>query len=281
MKPQILSRHVSFDTLASVPWVGVSRLVTIMENVIKRGPNTKNTWISLISRANIIMKSFSTRHLSRMIMILSKCQFCDQSFIERLKSESMKRVDDSDILSCSGFLFGLDKMGVCDAVLLNHFRNRVIDQIPASTVAYPLVLLLNIFAKHKDREMTNILLSEILKKKDTLTPQGFAMPLIDVLSNFSKDDEIAVALTPLFLESLNNSENMDLRSLVQVYNALGKSEFPSKSHYLDFLANHIVKHIEWVLFAALIPKFVGKYTPNIPNFKLLRKSIAYKSRAAG
>lgn len=105
----ILSRirlvSVSGDVLASVPWVGTSRLVSIMDQVVQRGPNDQKTWNILTRRADLIMDSFSSNNLSRMVVILTKSPLSDLNFKEKLKKQSLKMVQDSDLLSCCGISY--------------------------------------------------------------------------------------------------------------------------------------------------------------------------------
>ncbi|UKJ90522.2 hypothetical protein MACJ_001456 [Theileria orientalis] len=263
--------QVSHDVLSSVPWAGTSKLVCIMDEVAHRGPNDQKTWSTLVRRADIILDSFNSNNLSRMAVILTKNSFSDSSFLKRLKSQCLKKADESDLLSCCGFLYALNKMGLCDHQVLSQFRQRVTDQLSSAKDSYPLVLILNVYCNSKDRHMVMSLLSELKGYIASLKPQAFAMIVIDVLSNFN-DSEMLGNLEAFILNSLNCIESMDLRSLVRLYGVFSSTSHPLRAQYLDNLANVLSNSIHHATLHQLSTVLLG-YTRCSVDTRLLRALI--------
>ncbi|UKK01944.2 hypothetical protein MACK_001297 [Theileria orientalis] len=263
--------QVSHDVLSSVPWAGTSRLVCIMDEVARRGPNDQKTWSTLLRRADIILDSFSSNNLSRMAVILTKNSFSDSSFLKRLKSQCLKKAEESDLLSCCGFIYALNKMGLCDHQVLSQFRQIVTGQLSLAKDSYPLVLILNVYCNSKDRYMVMALLSELKGYIASLKPQAFAMIIIDVLSNFS-DSEVLGNLEPFILNSLNCIDTMDVRSLVRLYGVFSSTNHPLRDQYLDNLANILSNSIHHATLHQLSTVLLG-YTRCSVDTKLLRAVI--------
>jgi hypothetical protein len=56
-----LLRPVSAETLSSIPWMSAKSLSHAMREVSLRGPNDKDTWIQLLSRADVISHSLNNK----------------------------------------------------------------------------------------------------------------------------------------------------------------------------------------------------------------------------
>eukprot|EP00375_Theileria_parva_P002476 XP_765154.1 hypothetical protein [Theileria parva strain Muguga] len=283
----ILSRirlvSVSGDVLASVPWVGTSRLVSIMDQVVQRGPNDQKTWNILTRRADLIMDSFSSNNLSRMVVILTKSPLSDLNFKEKLKKQSLKMVQDSDLLSCCGFLFGFSKMGLCDSDIAVKFRERIISELSSAKNSYPLVLvlfytiltdnkILSVYSKNKDEKMVKLLLKELLEHMETMTPKSFSMVISDVLTNFNTE-EIFLTLDPFIISSLKCMNSMDLRSLVQLYSVFSTTNHPLRGEYLQNLARNMSK---LVIHASLhqLSVILRGYSKSLVDTELLQMVLS-------
>ncbi|XP_952127.1 uncharacterized protein TA14015 [Theileria annulata] len=263
---------VSSDVLSSVPWAGTSRLVSIMDQVVQRGPNDQKTWNILTRRADLIMDSFSSNNLSRMVVLLTKSPLSDVNFKEKLKKQSLKMVQESDLLSCCGFLFGFSKMGVSDLEIALKFREKIIEQLSSAKNSYPLALILSVYCKNKDEKMVKLLLKELVGHMETMTPKSFSMVITDVLSNFNSE-EIFSGLDPFIIQSLKCMKDMDLRSLLQLYSVFCTTNHPLKGEYLQNLSRNISPLVNHATLHQLSVILRG-YSKSLVDTELLQLTLA-------
>lgn len=66
------ARTVSAETLASIPWMSAKSLAHAMREVSLRGPHELETWMGLISRADMISSSFSAKQSALVLNSLAR-----------------------------------------------------------------------------------------------------------------------------------------------------------------------------------------------------------------
>ncbi|GBE60738.1 hypothetical protein, conserved [Babesia ovata] len=240
----IATRPVSRESLAAVPWVGVSRITTLIEEVHRRGPNDAKTWSQLLKRFDVILNSFGHKHLARVLVTLAKVGNCPDDLLRKIRNQALSQLQQCDLLSCCGILYGMKRLGACDTELLQRFRKQVVDTVSTAQAPYPVVMLIHTFADSGDKDTTLVLLKEVVKRADQLSPKALAMVLVAATANYGQCKEVEAAMLQLLLTAAGRMGEMDLRSLTQLYSSIAKSGFAIREHILDAIADEIVPHVE-------------------------------------
>ncbi|ORM41750.1 uncharacterized protein BXIN_2820 [Babesia sp. Xinjiang] len=252
----IRERHIHDcpESLAAVPWVGVSRLTSLLEEVQRRGPRDTKTWSHLLKRFEIIIESFGHKHLARALVSMSKNGHVPNDLVSKIRTQALAQLNQCDILSCCGMLYGMERLKICDSALLKLFSDQVMATIGTAKEPYPIVMLINTFANHGDRVTTCALLGELNKRLGEMSHQALAMVIISGTSNFGQAPEIKALLMPLILEATKRLTHMDLRSLTQLYSSISKTEFRIREHIMDGIADVLVQKADGITLhqAALV-----------------------------
>ncbi|CDR94076.1 hypothetical protein, conserved [Babesia bigemina] len=240
----IVTRPVSRESLAAVPWVGVSRITTLIEEVHRRGPNDAKTWSQLLKRFNAILSSFGHKHLARVLVTLAKVGNCPDDLLRKIRNQALSQLHQCDLLSCCGILYGLKRLGACDTELLQRFQKQVVDSVSTAQGPYPVVMLIHTYAGSGDKDTTLVLLREAVKRADQLSPQALAMVVVAASANYGQCKEVEAAMLQLLLAAAGRMGEMDLRSLTQLYSSIAKSGYAIREHVLDAIADEIVPRVE-------------------------------------
>ncbi|SOV22520.1 conserved Plasmodium protein, unknown function [Plasmodium sp. DRC-Itaito] len=200
-------KHVSYDTLAGIPWMSHSRITKITERVCEEGPYDNITWSKLSERIYKICDSFHMKEIGRILYAYSKVRYRDIRIIYKLIEQiKNKEIYNIDLLSCAHVCHALNNLNYLDKNLFELFVKNIknikilhINSVHNSIVtknnscpnySFPIVLILSAYSKHCNDAHIRKLCLELLihflehfnKYKKECTPQGLVM----LLNSFSQ-----------------------------------------------------------------------------------------------
>ncbi|GFE54915.1 hypothetical protein BaOVIS_023190 [Babesia ovis] len=163
----------------------------------------------------------------------------------KLRQHAVYLVEQCDILSCCGILYGMDKLKLCDDHMLGMYKSQVINTMGCATQAYPLVVLLKLYSNHGDGPVARLLLQELVKQFDDISPQGLVVVALAALRLQRETVHQEVELVPILLQTSKRLGDMDLKSLVQLYSGLSRSTRNSSTDgLLDDIAEVLIQKID-------------------------------------
>ena len=71
-------------TIAAIPWMNHRRLAGIAQRLARVGDSSPSVWKKVISRADVILHSFTPWDICLLLNAKSHVQFRDASFLKRL-----------------------------------------------------------------------------------------------------------------------------------------------------------------------------------------------------
>lgn len=227
-----------------------------MQQVATNGPRDQAVWRKLVSRADVIAHSLTSKQVALAITALARAKYRDEAFLRRLCVKFLpSHVESAELLDFCGILSGLSQLDAYSEETFNLFAKRAAATVPQMD-ARQLSLVANAFARasHKDQELVQRILVQVPRRLDRFTGRDVAV-LLNALSQLTPEavkgqtkgpsfsqqlpPELEEPLQALALRLPEILPSADLHSLTLVLNAFAKMRFLQKDA-LDLLTEDLL-----------------------------------------
>ena len=124
-----ITRPVSRETLASIPWMSGKSLSHAMREVSLRGPNDAETWRNLLSRADVIVESLNAKQSALILNAISRVgdfAIDYEPFLRRFVKKFLIRViDQCNALDVAQLVHALASFQLAPAEVLTKLRGQI------------------------------------------------------------------------------------------------------------------------------------------------------------
>lgn len=124
-----ITRPVSRETLASIPWMSGKSLSHAMREVSLRGPNDAETWRNLLSRADVIVESLNAKQSALILNAISRVRDLAidyEPFLKRFVKKFLIRViDQCNALDVAQLVHALASFQSAPAEVLTKLRGQI------------------------------------------------------------------------------------------------------------------------------------------------------------
>ena len=233
-----LKQPVSRESIASIPWMSAKSLSHVIRDVSIRGPQLKEVWDQIQSRADVIAHSFNAKQSALVVVGLGKIvsehpEFVNKLFVDRFVSKFLHQIFSScNSLDIAQILYGLSRLGKCV-----DFGNVIETNVPLMDVnslsMTSLALSSPIFQSQLSRDLLLVILQRAVALEN-VNDQCIGQ-VLHLSTPFGADPLCNPLILILHAKLVDGLDQISFKSLALVLSSMCSSECPISPDFLSML----------------------------------------------